>query len=147
MFITTSRKPSRKTRTFAKVLADFLNLEYVPRGKTGISEFLSERMIVIGEKDGNPFSMKIISPEGDSVNLYFNVSNILKVKTGKAPVIFKGEPPFDPSLFGAVGEGVKVNFKTEKKVLVKKINGWTILDFRYGEKSLFKLKLLNTGGL
>jgi U3 small nucleolar ribonucleoprotein protein IMP4 len=108
MFITTSRKPSRKTRTFAKVLADFLNLEYVPRGKTGISEFLSERMIVIGEKDGNPFSMKIISPEGDSVNLYFNVSNILKVKTGKAPVIFKGEPPFDPSLFGAVGEGVKV---------------------------------------
>ena len=57
MILTTSRKPSRKTRRLARVLANFMNWEYINRGKLSMDEIYSmlnkgENLAVIEEIKG-----------------------------------------------------------------------------------------------
>ncbi|MCQ1536401.1 rRNA maturation protein [Methanosarcina sp. KYL-1] len=58
MFITSSRKPSAKTRTLCKRLSRFTASRYVNRGKMGMQELLGlaegEAFIAVGEYHGNP---------------------------------------------------------------------------------------------
>ncbi|AEF96501.1 ribosomal biogenesis protein [Methanotorris igneus] len=61
MIITTSRKPSQRTRSFANDLARALNVEYLTRGKTPLREIFEyyDKVIIIEEFKGNPGKLKI----------------------------------------------------------------------------------------
>ncbi len=68
MLFTTSRKPSRKTLSFAKDLVKSLpSTVYFPRGKKGVEELISDArykgfnsILVLCESHGNPVSLKKI---------------------------------------------------------------------------------------
>ncbi len=68
ILITTSRKPSTRTRRFARELSSVLPLSrYVPRGKSSIHDVIERaeelgmhRVVVIGETKGNPSIMRIL---------------------------------------------------------------------------------------
>lgn len=138
MFITTSRKPGQKARTFAKVMAKFMNWDYIPRGKASIKDF-EGKLALVGEKGGNPSSLRIYA-EGKQYLLSFNVGEIKKLEMDHSPVIFEGKVPFNPTIMEAISPETRINFDSPKKVLVTSSNGW-ILDFRYNKESIFKLKL------
>ena len=74
MLITTSRKPSQKTRTFARSLQRVLNADYVNRGKMNLRDVLikaiqsdSDRILIISEMKGNPSRIEILNNEGNSL--------------------------------------------------------------------------------
>lgn len=58
MLVTSSRKPSPKSRVLCKLLSRFIKGKYIPRGKMGMRELMefseNEFLIVIGEYHGNP---------------------------------------------------------------------------------------------
>ncbi|ALU11813.1 Brix [Ignicoccus islandicus DSM 13165] len=70
--LTTSHKPSQRTRTFLKDLASVLpNSERVSRGKAALellgsiaSDLGAERVIIVKEKNGNPHSIEVYSVDG-----------------------------------------------------------------------------------
>ena len=68
MLITSSRKPSNRTRTLCKYLATFFNCEYVNRGKMGMGEVLhlahDDPLLIVGEFHGNPGSLAIYDSNG-----------------------------------------------------------------------------------
>ncbi len=152
MILTTSRKPSRKTRTLAKVLARFMNWRYLTRGKMSLGDVFSslpegDTLAIIEEVKGNPAILKIIHPaKGELLSIRFNVSNIKKVKMDNSPVVFIGKPPFDPLILGALPlskAGLKFARKIDsrKKVYVRRKGSWIILDFTYDDESIFRLKM------
>jgi U3 small nucleolar ribonucleoprotein protein IMP4 len=66
MLITTSRKPSQRTRTFCRGLERVIKARCINRGKMSIREvFLNakemkfDRVVVISERDGNPSGLDI----------------------------------------------------------------------------------------
>nr|WP_048115604.1 ribosomal biogenesis protein [Methanotorris formicicus] len=69
MIITTSRKPSQRTRSFANDLARVLNIEYLTRGKTPLREIFEsyDKVILIEEFKGNPGKLKIYDVLGNRV--------------------------------------------------------------------------------
>jgi len=140
MLLTTSRKPGRKTRTFAKVLASFMNWRYEPRGKSSL-DFSEDKVAVIEERNGNPGLIRIITPSGKYV-LEFNISNVKKMKFDSSPVVVFGDPKF-AKILDAIPASVKMNFEPEKKIFVKKFRGISFLDFKYRNVSVFRLKILS----
>jgi len=60
MLVSTSRKPSRRTRAFTRALAAYLGVHSLNRGKRSLSELFemaSEddgRLVMVGERMGNP---------------------------------------------------------------------------------------------
>lgn len=138
MYLTTSRKPGQKTRTFAKVLANFMNWEYIARGKSGADDF-GDKVAVVEERNGNPCSLRIYATK--QYVLRFNAGEVKKLEMDTSPVVFQGEVPFDPLIMDAIPSSARINFKPQKQVLVTRSDGWT-LDFRYRRETVFKLKLL-----
>ncbi|AUB54672.1 Brix domain-containing protein [Methanobacterium subterraneum] len=66
MLITTSRKPSQRTRTFCRGLERALDAHVVNRGKMSLrdvflkaKEMEKDRVAVVSERDGNPDGIKI----------------------------------------------------------------------------------------
>ncbi|MFO7966968.1 MAG: rRNA maturation protein [Archaeoglobaceae archaeon] len=138
MLITTSRKPGQKTRTFAKIMAKFMNWEYVSRGKASIKDF-EGKLALVGERNGNPNSLTIYTI-GKQFILSFSIGEIRKLDMDQSPVIFVGNPPFNPTIMDAIPSDTRINFDSPKKVVVTKSDGWD-LDFRYNKQSIFKLNL------
>lgn len=68
MLITSSRKPSAKTRTLCKLLSRFTAGRCINRGKMGMQELLEfalgEPLIVIGEYHGNPGELGFYDESG-----------------------------------------------------------------------------------
>jgi len=152
MIITTSRKPSRKTRRLARVLANFMNWEYITRGKLSFEELYltlkkGENLAVIEEIKGNPAILKIISPEKGIIMLIkFSIGEIRKIKMDKSPVVFVGKPPFDPLIFESFPLSKtasklinKVEFK--KKIYVKRKNEILVFEFKYDKELITRLKI------
>ena len=158
MILTTSRKPSRRTRSLAKALSRFMNWRYITRGKLSLKELYSmlgknEYLAIIEEVKGNPAILKIVHPEKGLIHfIRFNVSNIVKVKMDDSPVVFIGKVPFDPVILGALPQteaGLKLARKIDpkKKVFVKEDEEWITLDFRYENTTIFKMKIKRRGGI
>jgi U3 small nucleolar ribonucleoprotein protein IMP4 len=155
VILTTSRKPSQKTRSLAKALARFMNWRYVNRGKLSLEdlfEMCDENLIILKEIKGNPSILDVIDVRSGKVilRLRFNVSNIVKVKMDDSPVVFVGKPPFDPLIFGAIPHskaGLKLARKIDsiKRVFVRRQKGWIVLEFRYGDVLVFKMKIKESG--
>ena len=152
MILTTSRKPSRKTRRLAKVLARFMNWEYLNRGKLSIETIFEmledENLAIINEIKGNPAFLTIFNPRKDVVlRLRFNAGEINKLKMGTEAVVFRGSPPFDPLILGAIPQnkpGMKLARKMEcrKEVVVKRSDREHILKFVYDGKTVLNLRVL-----
>jgi U3 small nucleolar ribonucleoprotein protein IMP4 len=68
MLITTSRKPSARTRTLCKLLSRFIASRCITRGKMGMQELLEfaegGTLIVIGEYHGNPGDLSFYDGAG-----------------------------------------------------------------------------------
>jgi U3 small nucleolar ribonucleoprotein protein IMP4 len=82
MLITTSRKPSKRTRSFCRSLNRVLTSEYVNRGKMSMrdvllkaSELGSSRVALIHEFQGNPSKITFYDDGGNElISLDINVS-------------------------------------------------------------------------
>ena len=68
MLITSSRKPSAKTRTLCKLLSRFIGGRCINRGKMGMNELIEFAdgwpFIVIGEYHGNPGELSFYDEAG-----------------------------------------------------------------------------------
>jgi len=89
MLITTSRKPSQRTRTFARSLERVLNAKYVNRGKMSLRDVLIKssqlnfnRIIIISEMKGNPSRIEIVNSSGDSL-ISLNVTVSITSSSGR----------------------------------------------------------------
>ncbi len=81
MKITTSRDPSAKARKLGKILAGFLSVPYITRGKQGLGE--EETWLVVVEDHGNPTGL--VKRSGDNVEtLEFTISSEIPSRRLKA---------------------------------------------------------------
>lgn len=68
MLLTSSRKPSFKTKILCKKLALFCDAAYMTRGKMSMSEVLERGkgsvLVIVGEYHGNPGSLSFYDPAG-----------------------------------------------------------------------------------
>ncbi|MDK2790190.1 MAG: small nucleolar ribonucleoprotein [Methanothermococcus sp.] len=69
MIITTSRKPSQRTRSFVKDLASVLGIKILNRGKTPLKDILEtyDNFIVVEEFKGNPGKLKFYNTKKNEV--------------------------------------------------------------------------------
>ncbi len=148
MILTTSRKPGRRTRSFAKVFSRFLNWRYVNRGKMNLEEVLSfGDVCIVQEVKGNPASMTFYRNGRKIGWIRFSAGVIKKVKTDFSPPVFIGKPPFNPLIFGAMPQnraGMKIARKADlpKKIFVKR-DGKTRLIFRFGDEIVLSMKIID----
>ncbi len=148
MILTTSRKPGRKTRRFAKVLARFMNWNYVQRGKLSVKS--SGDFAVLQEIKGNPAVLRVFRNGREVLNLRFNVGKINKMEMGSDPVIFAGKLGFDPLILGAIplrraGLRLAIKFRPKKKIYVRRNGKIIVFDFTYDGKTIMKLKCYESG--
>ncbi len=81
MKITTSRDPSAKARKLGKILAGFLSVPYITRGKQGLDK--EETWLVVVEDYGNPTGL--VKRSGDNVEtLEFTISSEIPSRRLKA---------------------------------------------------------------
>lgn len=83
MFITTSRKPSGRTRSFCQSLSRALNTTYVNRGKMSFRDVLVkasdsgfEKIAIVSQIKGNPSRIEIFDKNGE-ILLFLKISMAL----------------------------------------------------------------------
>lgn len=89
MFITTSRKPSGRTRSFCQSLSRALNAEYVNRGKMSFRDVLVkagssgyEKIAVVSQIKGNPSRIEIFDEDG-KILLFLKITMSLSNLKGR----------------------------------------------------------------
>lgn len=119
MKITSARKPSPKVRTFCKHLSRFIGCEYLSRGKSGLSEFTDESLLVVGEHMGNPGNFTFFMNMNPVLSIFASISLDREINSGMEPVI-EGDSPLARALKRVTGfkEGsservIRVNDKIE----------------------------------
>ena len=166
MLISTSRKPSQKTRSFCKNLSHALNFTYINRGKMNMKDLFLKSShlnydftILVYEIKGNPSKITFFSNDGDeklailvSVNLAKERLNIntseIKVKCNYPELaIFADILGFENSIF------VNKNYINIQKINENdnsdsKMDNIAIIDFynKYGNKTALQIivkKILN----
>ena len=67
MILTTSRKPSQRTRSFVRDLERTLNIPYVQRGKLSLKEIfeIDKHVLLIGEFKANPGTLIVYDVENE----------------------------------------------------------------------------------
>ncbi|MEO2117712.1 MAG: rRNA maturation protein [Methanocaldococcus sp.] len=67
MIITTSRKPSQRTRSFVRDLERTLNIPYIQRGKLSLKEIfeIDNHVLLIGEFKANPGTLVVYDVENE----------------------------------------------------------------------------------
>jgi U3 small nucleolar ribonucleoprotein protein IMP4 len=141
MILTTSRKPGKRTRRLAKILARFFNWYYVQRGKTSIKEF-DANFAIIQEVKGNPGILKIYNSGEVAFSLKFTLGETNKVKVGRETPVFFGKLPFNVyclSYFNALS----ANEKFSRKVAISISSPKSVFVRRRDEKLIFELKYNN----
>ena len=94
--VTTSRDPSRKARRLGKVIASFLSIPYINRGKLGLSD--EEHWLVVVEDHGNPTGLVKRTAMGEDL-LAFKLSSDPETKQFKKLV---------PSVTGSAEDGSRI---------------------------------------
>lgn len=74
MLITTSRRPSPRTRSFCRRIEKIINSHYVNRGKMSIRDMLlkssqlgHDTIFLVGEMKGNPSIIRILNSKGENI--------------------------------------------------------------------------------
>lgn len=114
MIITSSRKPSPKTRVLCRHISKFLGFEYVTRGKTSLSEFW-ETFLLVGESRGNPANFNFFSKGKCVLSIKASVSLDKEVNCGAEPVI-EGESNLAHAL--SIATGFKLRGDSERAIRV-----------------------------
>ncbi|MGB9838423.1 Brix domain-containing protein [Methanothermobacter sp.] len=90
MLLTTSRKPSRRTRSFSQRLSRIMGWRYVNRGKMSIRDVLIEAagpVAVVSERHGNPSRITFLGDRGDEMGyILFNPSFEIRGSERDSPV-------------------------------------------------------------
>lgn len=138
MIVTTSRKPSRRTRSFVKAFCRFLGWKYIQRGKMSLKEFDLNNLCLISEIKGNPAVMGFYFNGKKTLELLFSVSNVRKMELSPAEVLFVGEKF---NFFGAVDKKMLEKFDRRpyfEKRIVEKGNE---LFFYFKKDLVFKMRI------
>ncbi|WP_414469191.1 ribosomal biogenesis protein [Methanobacterium sp. ACI-7] len=85
MFITTSRKPSAKTRTFCQSLSRALNADYTNRGKMSFRDVLIKAsgfkiIAVVSQVKGNPSRIEFYNKKGELLLTLYITEAILDLE-------------------------------------------------------------------
>jgi U3 small nucleolar ribonucleoprotein protein IMP4 len=139
MILTTSRKPSRKTRSLAKALSRFMNWRYVQRGKMSFREFENEELWVISELKGNPAFLSFYRNGKKLLELSISVSNIKKAEVGRGEVVYFGEKY---NFFGALPAELLEKFDKRPYFPKKIVENENELCFCLGDELIFKVRIL-----
>lgn len=150
MLITSSRKPSAKTRTLCKLLSRFTAGRCINRGKMGMQELLEfaqgGSLIVIGEYHGNPgeltfydkadllFSLRFVDRYSQEIDSFW-FPDVEPALTGKGEIADSLESFFH---FQKV-ESNKIDELSPRYTLIAA--GEKEIDFIGDGKSLFKLNI------
>ena len=153
MLITSSRKPSNRTRTLCKHLATFLNCEYVNRGKMGMGEVLhlahNNPLLIVGEFHGNPGSLAIYDGNGLcllSIHMtvsYPENSKFSKLKLVEPVIVGTGRSKLELKLADALASSLslqRANVTSDPRYAMVYDDGGMI-DFIDSGNLLFKLKV------
>ncbi|MEM4702597.1 MAG: rRNA maturation protein [Archaeoglobaceae archaeon] len=139
MIITTSRKPSRKTRSFAKALSRFIGWKYIQRGKLSLKDFKMEKFCIISEIKGNPAVLSFFFNGVKTLEIRFTISNIKKIEMNDSAVLYIGEKY---NFFSAIPKKLLEKFDKRPyfdKVIVE--NGDELL-FYFKRQLVFKIRIL-----
>ncbi|MCS7143524.1 MAG: rRNA maturation protein [Archaeoglobaceae archaeon] len=139
MILTTSRKPSRKTRSFAKALSRFLNWKYVQRGKISLEDFKNEKYCVISEIKGNPAFLSFYDGSKKTFEVFLSVSNVKKTEIERGEVVYFGEKY---NFFNVLPARLLEKFNEKPYFLKKIVEKDEELIFCIGEEPIFKIKIL-----
>lgn len=151
MLITTSRKPSTKSRTLCKYLARFLNCNYVNRGKMSFEEIFGFHpdvpILLIGEYHGNPGSFEIFDPSGNYLlSIHMNVvynKNFKFINREKVLPVVIGAGKFVKTFAKALSFEYSYrnsdNLHNERCILISENN----IDFMDSGESLFSFRIKN----
>ncbi|MDI9609990.1 MAG: rRNA maturation protein [Archaeoglobales archaeon] len=139
MILTTSRKPSRKTRSFAKALSRFLNWQYVQRGKISLKEFENKRICVISEIKGNPAFLNFYDGDRKLIEIFLSVSNVKKTEIDRGEVVYFGDKY---NFFEALPAKLLEKFDKRPHFLKKIVENGNELLFYIGEDLIFKIRVL-----
>jgi U3 small nucleolar ribonucleoprotein protein IMP4 len=151
MLVTSSRKPSARTRTLCKLLSRFIDSRSITRGKMGMQELLEFAdggpLIAIGEYHGNPgelsfydeagkllFSLRFTDWYSKELDSYW-FSDVEPVLAGYGEIADAFESFFH---FQRV-ESDKIDQLPPGSTLI--VAGEKDIDFMGSGKSLFKLNL------
>lgn len=151
MLVTSSRKPSAKTRALCKLLSRFIASRSISRGKMGMQELLEvaegKALIVVGEYHGNPgelsfydntgkllFSLRFSDWYSEELDSYW-FPNVEPVLTGKGEIADALESFFH---FNRV-ESEKVDQLPPNSLVMAA--GEKEIDFTGNGKSLFKFNI------
>lgn len=151
MLVTTSRKPSAKTRALCKLFSRFIAGRCIPRGKMGMQELLEfadgSALIVVGEYHGNPgellfhddagkllFSIRFSDWYSEGIDSYW-FPDIEPVLTGNGEIADALESFFH---FNRV-ESDRVGQLPQNSLVMAA--GEKEIDFMGGGKSLFKFNI------
>ncbi len=139
MILTTSRKPSRKTRSFAKALSRFMDWRYVQRGKMSFREFESGELWMISELKGNPAFLSFYSNGKKLLELSISISNIKKAEIGRGEVVYFGERY---NFFGALPANLLEKFDRKPYFPKKIVENENELTFYIAGEVIFKMRIL-----
>ncbi|MCS7118631.1 MAG: rRNA maturation protein [Archaeoglobaceae archaeon] len=139
MILTTSRKPGRKTRSFAKIFSRFLGWKYIRRGKLSLRELKMGQICMILEIKGNPAVMSFFKNGIKTLEILFSVSNVKKIEISDGAVLFFGDKY---NFFHAIPKKLIEKFDKKpyfEKIIVEKDDE---LLFYFKKQLLFKIRLL-----
>jgi U3 small nucleolar ribonucleoprotein protein IMP4 len=151
MLVTSSRKPSAKTRTLCKLLSRFIAGRSMTRGKMGMQELLAFAeggpLIVVGEYHGNPgelsfydetgkllFSLRFTDQYFQELDSYW-FSDVEPALTGHGEIADAFESFFHFQRF----ESDKIDQLPPSSTLI--MAGEKDINFMGSGKSLFKLNI------
>lgn len=136
MQFTTSRKPSPKTRRFAKTLATFLSVPYITRGKSNLD--YDETWMVVVEDHGNPQGLVRRDRRGEKT-LRFTISaerNMSQTKREK-PVVTG-----DSNMAKAIAEFLDLDYDPKSKAIrLINVKKGGITEFVDSGTNIVKLKI------
>lgn len=145
MLITSSRKPSNRTRTLCKQLATFFNCDYINRGKMGMGEVLDlvhdNSLLIAGEFHGNPGSLAIYNDNGHClISIHITVADPESLKFKKLkriePVIVGHD-----ELANAMANHLSLQLMDDPLNSRCAVINDGIIDFIDSGKLLFKIKV------
>lgn len=144
ILITTSRKPSKNTRVFARRLSCLLPLsEYTPRGKKSISELAElsvskgfRKIIVIQDKKGNPSKLQFLEISKDNWEWADEIEiksvSLKQIKERQKEVFFTDKKLAKIFLIEPIKEA-DVEIKTNKNEIIFILNNEEVMKIKTGE--------------
>lgn len=138
MIVTTSRKPSRRTRSFVKSFCKFLGWKYLQRGKTSLKDLKLDELCIISEIKGNPSVMSFYFNGKKRLEIFFSVGNVKKLELGKGEVLYLGERF---NFFRAITNEMLEKFDKKPYFEKRILEIGNELFFYYKKELVFKIKI------